>query len=276
MMTGNRTATATTKRSTTATVATPCTSTTMEAVLQKLRDFRIRGMALALPARLAQARSEECDYLDLLDRLLSDEMDKRQGTLVERRFKASRMPARHTFDAFDFGFNPAIPRRRIMDLATTRFVTEASNILMIGPPGVGKTHMAVALGMNAILQGYTVAYRSAFDLVDELAEAAGTGTRKKRIHAFAAPQLLIVDEFGMKSLPAHAAEDFLEIIHRRHGEGSTLIATNRPVEDWGRILGDNAATSAILDRFLEQAELIAIEGKSYRNDRKRREQTSQR
>lgn len=245
----------------------------LQAIQQKLRGFRVSGMAQALPARIEQARSEGCDYLELLERLLDDEMDKRQGTLVERRFKASKMPARHTLDQFDFAFNPSIPKRRVMDLAATRFVSDASNILMVGPPGVGKTHMAVALGMNAILQGYTVAYRSAFDLADELAEAAETGTRKKRIQQLVLPQVLIVDEFGMKALPANAAEDFLEIIHRRHGEGSTMVITNRPVEDWGRILGDNAATSAILDRFLEQAELIAIEGRSYRMDRRRREKT---
>lgn len=252
----------------------PQTTASLEAVKQKLRDFRVSGMAQALPARLDQARTEGCDYLELLERLLDDELDKRRSTLLERRFKASKMPARHTFDQFDFDFNPSIPRRRIMELSTTRFVSSSSNILMVGPPGVGKTHMAVALGMNAILQGYTVAYRSAFDLVDELAEASETGTRKKRIHQLVMPQVLIVDEFGMKALPANAAEDFLEIIHRRHGEGSTMIVTNRPVEDWGRILGDNAATSAILDRFLEQAELIAIEGKSYRMDRKRRVETA--
>jgi DNA replication protein DnaC len=251
---------------------TPQAGTSLEAIQQKLRDFCVSGMAQALPVRLDQARREGCDYLELLERLLNDEMDKRQGTLVERRFKASKMPARHTLDQFDFGFNPSIPKRRIMELATTRFVASSSNILMVGPPGVGKTHMAVALGMNAILQGYTVAYRSAFDLADDLAEASETGTRKKKVHQLVMPQVLIVDEFGMKALPANAAEDFLEIIHRRHGEGSTVVVTNRPVEDWGRILGDNAATSAILDRFLEQAELIAIEGKSYRMDRKRREE----
>ncbi len=246
---------------------------TVESVQQKLRAYRISGMAQALPGRLIQARARDDDYLEFLDALLDDEMDKRRNTLVERRFKLSRMPARQTIDEFDFGFNPTIPKRRILELASTRFVAQASNILLIGPPGVGKTHLSTAIGMNAILQGYTVTYRSAFDLVDELAEAAQTEQRRKRIQQLAQAQLLIVDEFGMRSLPANAAEDFLEIVHRRHGHGATIIATNRPVEDWGKILGDNAATSAILDRFLDQAEIIPIEGKSYRTGRKRKAET---
>jgi len=243
---------------------------TVESVGQKLRGFRVSGMAQSLPVRVIEARASDCDYLEFIDGLLDDEMDKRRSSLVERRFKVSRMPSRKTLDEFDFDFNPSIPKRRIQELASTRFVAQATNILMIGPPGLGKSHLAIALGMNAILQAYTVVYRSIFDLVEELAEAALAGQRKKRIHQLAQAQLLIVDEFGMRSLPANAAEDFLEIIHRRHDKAATIVATNRPVEDWGKILGDNAATSAILDRFLDHAEIIPLDGKSYRTARKPR------
>jgi len=251
--------------------AAPDPRVDQETLQQRLRGFRVGGMAKALPGRVIQARARECDYLEFLDELVTDELDKRRHTLVERRFKLSRLPCRKSLEEFDFRFNASIPKRRIMELGSARFIAQACNVLMIGPPGVGKTHLSVALGMNAILQAYTVAYRSAFDLVDELAEAAtiSVAARKKRIGTMVQAQLLIIDEFGMRSLPANAAEDFLEIIHRRHGKGATLIATNRPVEDWGKILGDNAATSAILDRFLDLAELIPIEGKSYRTGRKK-------
>ena len=239
----------------------------MEKLQTTLRSLRLSGLAAALPSRYAMAKTEEMDYLAFLETLVEDEMAKRRDSLLARRIKLAGFPFLATLDAFDFAFNPEIPRKSVQELASSRFVHKNDSALLIGPPGTGKTHVAIALGMLAIENGYTVYYRSAFDLVEEMQEAFLTDTRKKYVHALTRHQLLIVDELGMKKMPPHAADDLLEVIHRRYGNGSTLIATNRPVEDWGKILGDTAATSAILDRFLDKVLILPFKGKSYRLNR---------
>lgn len=239
----------------------------MEKLQTTLRSLRLSGLAAALPSRYAMAKTQEMDYLAFLETLVEDEMAKRRDSLLARRIKLAGFPFLATLDAFDFAFNPEIPKKNIQELASSRFVHKNDSALLIGPPGTGKTHVAIALGMLAIENGYTVFYRSAFDLVEEMQEAFRTDTRKKYVHALTRHQLLIVDELGMKKMPPHAADDLLEVIHRRYGNGSTLIATNRPVEDWGKILGDTAATSAILDRFLDKVLILPFKGKSYRLNR---------
>jgi DNA replication protein DnaC len=163
-------------------------------------------------------------------------------------------------DEYDFSFNPGINKRTIKELASTAFMTRAENILLIGPPGVGKTHLAVSFGIEAIQNGYSVFYASVFDMATDLYDDPD----KTMLSKYLKPHLLILDELGMKTLPRNAAETLLEVIHRRYQQNSTIIATNRPIEDWGKILGDNAATSAVLDRFLELVEIIKITGRSYR------------
>lgn len=239
----------------------------MEKLQTTLRSLRLSGLAAALPSRYAMAKTEEMDYLAFLETLVEDEMAKRRDSLLARRIKLAGFPFLATLDAFDFAFNPEIPKKSVQELASSRFVHKNDSALLIGPPGTGKTHVAIGLGMLAIENGYTVFYRSAFDLVEEMQEAFRTDTRKKYVHALTRHQLLIVDELGMKKMPPHAADDLLEVIHRRYGNGSTLIATNRPVEDWGKILGDTAATSAILDRFLDKVLILPFKGKSYRLNR---------
>lgn len=248
----------------------------MEQLQYQLKSIRLSGMANALPVRLQEARARELPHLDFLELLVEDELTRRRDRLLERRLKAARFPERKTLDTFDFAFNPSINKQKILELASARFVVEAANVLFLGPPGVGKSHLAIAVGISAIERGFTAAYRSVFDLAEDLAEAHALGQRRELIAEFVQPDLLIIDEFGMKTLPANAAEDLLEIFHRRYHHGANLIATNRPLEDWGKLLDDTAAASAILDRFLESIHLVKMSGRSYRlqssenlnNDRK--------
>jgi DNA replication protein DnaC len=236
----------------------------MEQLQFQLKSIRLSGMANALPVRVQEARARELPHLDFLTLLVEDELTRRRDRLLERRLKAARFPERKTLDTFDFAFNPSINKQKILELASARFVVEAANVLFLGPPGVGKSHLAIAIGISAVEKGFTVAYRSIFDLAEDLAEAHLLGHRRELIAELVKPSLLIIDEFGMRKLPGSAAEDLLEVFHRRYHHGANLIATNRPMEDWGKLLDDTAAASAILDRFLEGVHLVKTSGRSYR------------
>lgn len=231
----------------------------MQELIYKLKSIRLSGMTKQLDIRLQEAASHELSYLDFLKNLVDDEITIRKDRLLNRRFKQAVFPYCKTINDFDFSFNPSINKQIIKSLATTAFVANLENILFIGPPGVGKTHLAVAFGMEAIHKGFTVLYRSTFDIAADLNKYKSD----VMIH-FLKPQLLIIDELGMKNLSTDTNEFLLEIIHRRHQKASTIIATNRPIEDWGKIFGDNATASAILDRFLEKVHFLKINGKSYR------------
>ena len=236
-----------------------------------LRALRLSGMADTLETRLLEAQSERQAPIDTVSALVGDELVRRQDRLLVRRIKAARFrDANRTLDRFDFGFNPKIPRRLVFDLATARFVGQREDVLLLGPPGTGKSHLVQALGLAAIGQGHRVIYREAHVLIEELLDAVLDDRRKKHMSDLAAVPLLIIDDLGMRKLPAHAAEDLLEIIMRRYERASTILTSNRPVEDWGKLLGDSAAVTAMLDRLLHHAHILKCGPRSWRS----REQTS--
>jgi len=230
-----------------------------------LRQLRLSGMANALQTRLLQAQSEKMAPIDFLSMLVQDELKRRQDRLLERRIKQAGFRDRgKTLDTFDFDFNKKMERRLVFELATARFVEQREDAVFLGPPGTGKSHLAQAIGHAAIQQGHRVLYREAYALIEEIADATLDGTRKDCFTALASVPLLIVDDLGMRKLPATAAEDLLEVIMRRHERASTVIASNRPVDEWGRLLGDTAAVSALLDRVLHHAHLLKCGPRSWR------------
>lgn len=231
----------------------------MDELIYKMKSIRLSAMAGKLDIRLQEATANELSYQEFLNNLIDDEIAIRRDRLLNKRLKQARLPFLKTLDEFDFGFNPSINRPYVKQLATSAFVAKHENILMLGPPGVGKTHLASAFSIEAIHKGFSVLYRCIFDIAADIAK-----NQDRLIDAFLKPDLLVLDELGMKNLTGHANEIILEVIHRRYQRKATIIATNRPIEDWGKIFGDNATASAILDRFLDNVHLLKISGKSYR------------
>ena len=199
---------------------------------RSLRQLRLGGIAAVLETRLRQAQAEPMAPIDLISCLVSDELTRRSDRLLERRRKQAGFRDPHkTLDNFDFSFNPKISRSLVFDLATAAFIGRREDALFLGPGGTGKSHLAQAIGQAAIQQGYRVLYRETHILLEELAEAVIDGSRKQYMESITTVPLLIIDDFGMRKLPQTAAEDLLEIIMRRYERASTLLTSNRPVED---------------------------------------------
>ena len=232
---------------------------------RSLHQLRLGGMAAVLETRLHQAQAEPMAPIDLISCLVSDELTRRSDRLLERRRKHAgfREPDR-TLDNFDFTFNPKINRSLVFDLATGTFIGRREDALFLGPGGTGKSHLAQAIGQAAILQGYKVLYRETHVLLDELAEAVVEDRRRDYVESVSTVPLMIIDDFGMRKLPHTAAEDLLEIIMRRRAM-QTLLTSNRPVEDWGKLLGDVAAVSLLmLDRLLHHGHILKCGPRSWR------------
>jgi len=233
-------------------------------LLRSLRQLRLSGLLASLELRLQEARTHQLSPEEFLELVLQDELNIRQQHAIERRKKVAGFRHQKTLEDFDWSFNPALKRQAFYELATGHFIRERRDVLMIAPPGVGKSHLAQAVGYQAIKAGFYVLYVSVFDLVRELQAEQSPAHLDRTLSRYLKADLLIIDDMGLKVLPAKSGELLFEVIMRRYENRSTLMTSNRPVEEWGKLLQDAPAATAILDRFLHHVEIIEMPGRSYR------------
>jgi DNA replication protein DnaC len=235
-----------------------------DALRTALKQLRLSGLLESLEVRIQEAAGNSLSHAEFLELVLQDELVVRADRQLQRRVKAAQFRELKTLDDFDWSFNPSIKRKQIFDLATGRFVREARDVLFLGPPGVGKSFLVQALGYQALKAGFLVLYRSIFDVVRDFLHDEALGGEDKVLARYLKPDLLLIDDMGMKQLPKRSGEYLFEIIMRRYETRSTVMTSNRPLEDWGKLIGDVPSATAILDRFLHHAEVVQITGKSYR------------
>jgi DNA replication protein DnaC len=229
-----------------------------------LRQLRLSGMIESLDVRLQEAAGNSLTHAEFLELILQDELLVRKDRQMQRHLKLAQFRELKSLDDFDWQFNPSIKKKLVYDLASGRFIRENRDCLWLGPPGTGKSHLCQAIGYQAIKMGFLVLYRSVFDVVRDFAEDEAFAGQDKVLSKYLKPDLLIIDDMGIKQLPKRSGEYLFEIILRRYETKSTMMTSNRPLEDWGKLLGDVPAATAILDRFLHHAEIITITGRSYR------------
>jgi len=235
-----------------------------ETLSTALKKLRLSGMAKTMDIRLEEAKSSRLIHSEFLELILQDELDVRKERLIKRRIKAAGFRELKTLEDFDWSFNPSIKKKQIYDLATCRFIEQVKDVLFLGPPGVGKSHLVQAIGYSAIKLGYPVLYRSIFDTVREFLRDEALGGEEKVLAKYLKPELVIIDDMGIKKLPKRSGEYLFEVIMRRYENRSTIMTSNRPLEEWGKLIGDVPSATAILDRFLHHAETVTITGRSYR------------
>ena len=229
-----------------------------------LKKLRLSGMGQSLEVRLQEAAANRLDHVEFLELVLADELAVREERQIARGLKAAGFREPKTLEDFDWDFNRSIKKKPIFDLAAGGFVRQRRDVLLAGPPGVGKSHLAQAIGRKLVHVGMSVLYRSIFDAVRDFLHDEAFEGHDRIMARYLKPDLLILDDMGMKQLPKRSGEYLFEIVMRRHELRSTMMTSNRPLEDWGKLIGDVPAATAILDRLLANAEILQITGKSYR------------
>jgi DNA replication protein DnaC len=229
-----------------------------------LRALRLSGMIATLEARAHQVAQHEAGFIEAFSWLVQDELDRRRSRLLERRFTVSGLPERKDLKDFDWSYNPKIPKRQVLELATLKFIEEREGALFIGPPGLGKSHVAKALAHLAVQRGYKVFYREAHTLVEEINEARELGELRKYRAQMMAAELILIDDLFLRKLPANAGEEIADVLMSRYEKSSTMLTSNRPIEDWPKLLGDVVVVAPLLDRLMHRGNLLKFEGKSWR------------
>jgi DNA replication protein DnaC len=235
-----------------------------EALRSALKQLRLSGLLASLEVRLQEAAGHGLNHAEFLELIVQDELAVRSDRQLQRRIQAAEFRELKTLTEFDWSFNPSIQRKQIYELASGRFVREARDVLFLGPPGVGKSYLIQAIAYEVVKSGCVVLYRSIFDVIRDFLRDEALGGEDKVLARYLKPDLLLIDDMGMKQLPKRSGEYLFEIILRRYETRSTVMTSNRPLEDWGKLLGDVASATAILDRFLHHAEIVRITGRSYR------------
>ncbi len=239
----------------------PMTTTELE---RSLRSLRLSGMATTLQARAMAVDTQTMNFVEGFSWLVQDELDRRQSNLLERRYKLSGLSERKDLKDFDWSYNQRLPKREILELAALKFIDAKEDVLLLGPPGTGKSHVAKALALMAIQRGYKVHYREAHQLLEDITEARELGTIRKYRAQIKSVDLLLIDDLFLRKLPPTAGDELADLLMGRYEKASTLITSNRPLDDWGKLLGDVVVVTPLLDRLMHHGHLLKFDGKSWR------------